>query len=191
MQSYVSICRMKMDVEQVVLGCQRKDSEAQKCLYETFAPMMLGVCSRYTKSRDEAQDLLHDGFIKVFENIGRLQNPQALGKWIYQIMVRESLNYLQRRTTMRYYEVNKMDELAKDEGLNEEPWEEPGSKVEEIIAALQSLPDVYRVAFNLHEVEEWDYEAIAEYLHQPETTVRSHVARAKIMIRKKLNINIK
>ena len=99
---------MMSDIEQVVDACRRKDAKAQKRLYDEYAPIMLGICMRYTHSRDEAQDLLHDGFIKIFENIGKLQNPMAVETWMKKIMVRVSINYVTRNRHILYTDINQL-----------------------------------------------------------------------------------
>ena len=96
----MSLKRMNTEVEQLVEACARKDPKAQKQLYDQYAPTLMGLCMRYTHSRDEAQDLLHDGFIKIFENIGKLKKPQSLETWMRQVMISQSINYLSRRRTI-------------------------------------------------------------------------------------------
>lgn len=172
--------------EQIVSACKRKDSKAMKLLYEELSPTMLGVCMRYTHSRDEAQDLLHDGFIKVFEKIDQLRKPEALVSWVYRIMVSVSIDYVKKNQEIVYCDLKQQDE--ENEPHVEEPYDldAENTTVEEIVAILQSLPDRYRLMFNMREVEEMRYEEIAEQLKLPMTTVRSYVSRAKKMIKMKL-----
>ena len=151
---------MTTELEQIVDGCKRKNPIAQKKLYELYAPKMLGLCMRYTHSRDEAQDLLHDGIIKVFENIGQLTNPLALESWMSQIMTRLCINYLKRRKQLQYYDLNAMDEYLPEEA--------------------------YRLIFNMYEVEEMDIKDIAEEMKQNESTIRSSLTRARNILKKKL-----
>ena len=163
---------MTTELEQIVDGCKRKNPIAQKKLYELYAPKMLGLCMRYTHSRDEAQDLLHDGIIKVFENIGQLTNPLALESWMSQIMTRLCINYLKRRKQLQYYDLNAMDEYLPEEASD--------------INAIQSLPPYYRLIFNMYEVEEMDIKDIAEEMKQNESTIRSSLTRARNILKKKL-----
>ena len=177
---------MLTDKEQVVSGCKRRDPHAMKQLYDELSPMMLGVCMRYTRSRDEAQDLLHDGFIKVYENINQLKNPLAVVTWVYQIMVNLSINYVTRNTELMYCDIEQMDE---GEGnIHKVEWDDDvkGGEVEEIVRALQEIPNRYRLVFNMREVDEMGFDEIAEELKMPEATVRSYVARAKKLILEKI-----
>ena len=184
---------MFTDRVQLVAACQRKDSRALKQLYDELAPAMLGVCMRYTRSRDEAQDLLHDGFIKAFENIGKLKEPSALDAWVRQIMVNVSINYVMRRNKVVYCDMenltNRMDaeDAQVSDGNDGAPdFDEVDARVEEVVSAVQSLPDRYRLVFNMRAVEELDYDEIAKRLEQPLSTVRSYMSRARQMILKNL-----
>jgi len=182
---------MKTEMEYIVTGCQKKQSMAQKMLYDRFAPMMLGVCMRYTHSRDEAQDLLHDGFIKAYENIGRLQNPEAVESWLYKIMVNVSINFVTRHRQIQYSDMIALESQEDLEArVGDSPWESDRFTMEQIVQAIQELPEHYRLVFNMREVEEMEYPDIAEQLGQQESTIRSHVSRARQMLRKKL-LNLK
>ncbi len=178
---------MKTELEYIVTGCQKKQSTAQQMLYDRFAPMMLGVCMRYTHSRDEAQDLLHDGFIKAFENIGRLQNVSAVESWLYRIMVNVSINYVSRHRQIAYTDLSEMEQQEDLEArVADKPWEEERFTMEQIVRAIQQLPEQYRLVFNLREVEEMEYAEIAKELGLQESTIRSLVSRARQMLRKQL-----
>lgn len=181
-----------MNMEQIVAACQRKEPDAQRLLYDEYASRMLGVCMRYTHSRDEAQDLLHDGFIKVFEKIGQLQSAQSLEGWMYKIMVHESVNYVTRNKNVTYYDIDQMEEQCDfSSRMDDDVLDTDAHSVERVLAAIRELPDLYRLAFNLREVDELTYTQIASELNRPEGTVRSLVFRAKQMLRNKLqNIEI-
>lgn len=178
---------MKSDIEQVVDACRRKDAKAQKRLYDEYAPKMLGICMRYTHSRDEAQDLLHDGFIKIFENIDKLQNPLAVEAWMKQIMVRIAINYVVRNRNIYYTDISQLpDNIWTEDPEKNEEGTTPPCSLSQIVSAIQSLPQPYRIVFNLHEVEEMDFNEIAHRLHRPEVTIRSALSRARKMLKEKL-----
>lgn len=177
---------MKHDLDTIVAACQRKETWAQKSLYEAFASQMLGVCIRYTHSRDEAQDILHDGFIKVFERIGKLQNRAQVVSWIYRIMVRESINYVSRRTNLVYSDMAGLSEsFSSDDAV----FDSDQYQVSDVLEALRQLPDSYRLMFNMHEVDDLDYAEISTLLGLPESTIRSGVYRARILLRDILSKN--
>jgi len=146
---------------------------------------------RYTHSRDEAQDLLHDGFIKAFESIGKLQNAKAVESWLYRIMVNVSINYVTRNRQLQYSDLAALESQEDLEArVDDSPWEGDHYTMDQIVRAIQELPEQYRLVFNMREVEEMEYPEIAEQLGQQESTVRSHVSRARQMLRKKL-LNLK
>ena len=175
------------DPEQVVAACKRKDQKAMKLLYEELAPVMMGVCMRYARSREDAQDLLHDGFVKVFERIGQLRNAQALVRWVYKIMLSVSVNYVLESQILVYCDLEENDEQNSFGEL--EQWDfDRVTTAEMIVEILQTLPEPYRLAFNMREVEEMEYKDISEQMKVTETTARTYVHRAKNMIRERLGV---
>lgn len=175
------------DIEQVVDACRRKDARAQKRLYDEYAPKMLGVCMRYTHSRDEAQDLLHDGFIKIFETINTLHSPASVESWMHQIMVRTAINYITRQRNIQYTDLNELPEEYLIDNSEEDDENEQGNyTLGQIVTAIQQLPAQCRLIFNLYAVEEMDFPQIARKLHKTESTIRSTLTRARRMLRDKL-----
>ena len=168
---------MAEDYAHIIEGCRRHDRRAQRALYEVFAPMAMGVCMRYASDRDAAQDLLQDGFVRVFESIGQVRDPERLGAWVYRLMVNECLKHLRRRTEM---EVT-LEEPQEGIQLPLDPF-----GMEEIVLALQQLPAAQRMAFNLVEVEGYTYAAAAETMKSSEVNVRALLSRAKGRLREML-----
>ena len=184
---------MKIELEQIVAGCQRKDPKAQKRLYEVFAPKLLGLCMRYTTCRDEAQDLLHDGFIKIFESIGTLGNANTLEHWLHQIMTNTCIDYIRQNCQIQYSDLDTEEKylLIADEDDNETASPYPNFTMEQIVSAIQSLPAQQRAVFNLCGVEEIKYRQAAQMLGLTESNIRQQLKRAKDQLRKKLNNRIK
>ncbi|MBR1550183.1 MAG: sigma-70 family RNA polymerase sigma factor [Bacteroidales bacterium] len=154
---------------QMVKDCRRRDREAMRRLYETTAPMALGVCMRYCHNRETAQDLMQEGYIKVFEHIGRLREPEKLMAWVRQLMVNECLNHLRSHK-----------ETVSLEELDEEPAVPPADPftVEEVVRALQGLPERQRMVFNLLEVEGVAPKKVARRLKTNEQNVKVLFSRA-------------
>ena len=94
---------------QLVEDCRRRDREAMRRLYEATAPMALGVCMRYCGDRETAQDLMQDGYVRIFEGIGRLREPERLMAWVYQVMVNVCLTHCKWRE-----ETVSLDEMEKE-----------------------------------------------------------------------------
>ena len=178
---------MKSDIDQVVDACRRKDARAQKRLYDEFAPKMLGVCMRYTHSRDEAQDLLHDGFIKIFETIDTLQKTDSIESWMNQIMVHMAINYVSRQRNIQYTDLNLLpDYCLIDQTEDDDKSELPNYSLEQIVNAIQHLPAQCRLVFNMYAIDDMDLPQIARRLHKPESTVRGSLFRARDLLRKSL-----
>lgn len=171
---------MEPDYTQLVQACRRGDAKAQRQLYDLMAPMALGVCMRYTRDRDTAQDLMQDGFIRVFENLSRLRKPESLGPWVYQVMVNRCINHCRREA--RHLSLDDTQPPAVTLPLD--PFAE-----EEIVAAIQQLPPQQRLTFNLVEVEQYSYSEAAAHLKCSEHTVRATLSRAKTRLKQILNTN--
>lgn len=172
---------MKPEEEQIVSGCRRLDQQACKRLYDRFAPSMLSLCMRYLGDRDAAQDVMQEGFIKVFGNIGKLRASDMLAPWIRRIMVNTALDAIRKHVDM----VDVDDPVAeKSLGVGAEAFD--NIEVEAIMAALSSLPETQRVVFNLCEVEGYSDAEVAEMIGMKEPSVRSARCRARQALQKKL-----
>lgn len=168
---------MVADYAHIIEGCRRHDRKAQRALYDAFAPMAMGLCMRYASDRDAAQDLMQDGFVQVFENIGRLRDPERLGAWVYRLMLNECLKQFRRRKRTPYIVDNQVEGVQ----LPLDPF-----GTEEVVAALQRLAPAQRMAFNLVEVEGYTYEEAAVQMKCSEVNVRALLSRAKSCLREML-----
>lgn len=162
---------------QLVEECRRRDRRAMRRLYETTAPMAMGVCMRYCRNREEAQDVMQDGYVKVFERIGRLREPEKLMAWVYQLMVNECLNHLRDRM-----ETVSLDEVKSEPAA---PPLDPFAQ-EEVVAALQKLPERYRAVFNLLEIEGVTPEETARRLNTSLKNLRVMFSRSCLFLKELL-----
>jgi RNA polymerase sigma factor (sigma-70 family) len=167
-----------MDQHKLVKDCLRERLPAQRQLYELFAPQMLGVCYRYTKSVTDAEDVLQEGFIKVFRNLHQYKGEGELGAWIRRIMVTTAINYLKRNA--RY----QSELVFPDEQLHAVSNDDPEVRLEakELAALIRQLPPGYQAIFNLHAVEGYTHVQIGEMLGIQEGTSRSQYARARALL---------
>src|SRR5260221_13135087 len=133
----------------LVKECLQNNAVAQKQLYELYSADMLGVCYRYTKSLNDAQEVLQQGFIKVFLNLHQYNLQGELGHWIRRIMVNTSINYLKR--TPRY----QMELGFEDNHLHPVSTDEPGRDLDlkYLLNMIRQLPPGYQTIFNLHAIE--------------------------------------
>ncbi len=162
----------------LVQECLRQNRASQKRLYGLFAETMLGVCYRYTKSMADAEDVLQEGFIKVFQHLHQYKADGELGAWIRRIMVNTALNFLKRNA--RYQE-----ELAYN-GTELHPVSDDNPEVmmgaKELAALIRQLPTGYQTIFNLHAVEGYTHVEIGTMLGISEGTSRSQYARARALL---------
>ena len=167
-----------MDYQKLVRDCIREIPAAQRQLYDHFADSMLGVCYRYTKSIDDAEDVLQDGFVKVFRHLHQYKNEGELGGWIRRIMVTTALNYLKKNS--RYNYEFSFDNESLHPVANDHP--EIRMTAKELADLVRQLPIGYQTIFNLHAVEGFSHVEIGKMLGINEGTSRSQYARARALL---------
>src|SRR5215210_3301871 len=168
-----------MDQYILVKDCLKGKPAAQKQLYDDFAGGMLSICYRYTKSMADAEDVLQEGFVKVFLNLHQYRFQGELGGWIRRIMVTTAINYLKRNT--RY----QTDLLFPDDHLHAvSNSHEPEMRMEakELADLIRQLPPGYQTIFNLYAVEGYTHVEIGEMLGIHEGTSRSQYSRARALL---------
>lgn len=177
-ETVVSVTMNPMDYNQLLKDCLKQKPEAQRMLYELFAPSMLGVCFRYTKSIGDAEEVLQEGFVKVFLRLNQFKGDGELGGWIRKIMVNTALTYLKTNQKYRY-------DLSYDEmPLHLVSTENPAVDLEtkELAELIRQLPTGFQTIFNLYAIEGYRHAEIASMLGISEGTSRSQYARARIVL---------
>lgn len=167
-----------MDDRQLVKDCLRQKPEAQRLLYERYAKSMLGICYRYTKSLRDAEDVLQDGFVKVFMNLKQYKNEGELGGWIRRIMINTALNFLKRNNRYNkemYFPEQPLHPVADDNPAIT-------LQAKELADLIRQLPAGYQAIFNLHGVEGYTHVEIGEMLGISDGTSRSQYARARALL---------
>lgn len=172
-------------LEDIIIGCCKKERSAQEMLYQHYSSKMYAVCLYYSGNKEEAQDFLHNGFIKVFENIKQYQKKGSFDGWMRKIFM---------NTALEKYRINKKLELVKnDDALMfiESNQEDALSKIssEHLITLIQELPPAYRMAFNLYAIEGYSHKEISEMLNISEGTSKSNLSRARANLQHKVKIN--
>lgn len=163
---------------QLIKGCLKNDRASQKQLYQQYAEVMLGVCYRYTKSLTDAEDVLQEGFIRVFKNLHQYRQEGELGAWIRRIMVTTALNFLKRNA--KYQSDLAFDKLEMHPVTDENPEIQLNTK--ELASLIQQLPTGYQTIFNLHAVEGYSHVEIGQLLGITDGTSRSQYARARALM---------
>lgn len=172
--------------KELIEGCLKEDRAFQKALYDRYCRKMLVVCQRYAKSTQEAEDILQDGFIKVFNSIKTFRGDSQLETWITRIMINTALN-AQRQKLYLFPMVDVTDlNLREEEHISLS-----GFHLDELINMIQSLPDGCRIVFNLFAIEGYGHKEIGQMLGISEGTSKSQYNRAKSLLKVKLTHNDK
>lgn len=157
--------------------CKSNNREAQYKLYSLLSGKMFAVCMRYAKNREEAEDLLQDGFVKVFNNIDKFRNEGSFEGWVRRIIVNTAIE--------EYRKSSKMYPMTNVEDSHIELFWEESSKdleLEDLLKLINSLSIGYRTVFNLYVIEGYAHKEIAKMLNITEGTSKSQLARARYLL---------
>jgi RNA polymerase sigma-70 factor (ECF subfamily) len=169
-----------MTDEDLVKECVSGSSVAQKKFYDMFARKMMGVCLRYTNNYEEAQDVLQDAFVKIFNKLPDFQSKGSLEGWIRRIMVNTALDaYRKAKKHQSNVDVDSVGYL-----LDSEDYTIENINAQDLLKIIQSIPEGYRVVFNLFAIEGYSHKEVADRLGVTESTSKSQYSRAKKMLRK-------
>ena len=174
-----------MTDDDLLNACLVGDRKGQRLLYDRFARKMMGVCMRYTKNQGDAQDVLQDGFVKVFQKLESFKRDGSLEGWIRRIMVNTALDYLRSNKEMRF-------SVSTDEAaflLPQESTVMDSLNAENLMALLKDIPTGYKVIFNLFAIEGYSHKEIADELGITINTSKSQYSRARAHILKILEKN--
>ena len=168
------IIRKSVTEEQLIKQCRQGKERAQQAVYEKYADRMMGVCMRYLKDHDAAQDVLMTAFMKVFERISQFRDEGSFEGWIRRIMVNESLSYLRKHQNMSV-------EVNIEKASREPDYQSLADHLvtEDIMKMICSLPVGYRTVFNLYAIEGYSHKEIAQRLEISENTSKSQLSRAR------------
>lgn len=172
-------------VKKLVEACVRGERRSQELFYKTFYGKMLAVCMRYSRNREEAQDVLHDGMIKVFLKLESFENKGSLEGWVRRIIVNNAIDFVRSRRD--FYLGQEQDYLIDemiDDSADERDLEMVRElKVEKLIGLIQKLSPAYQTVFNLYAIENMTHKEIAEKLNINIGTSKSNLAKAKMRLK--------
>lgn len=181
--------RKKYDTkESLVAACINEDAAAQTMLYNRYKTKLFGVCYRYARTSSEAEDIFQEALLKVFQNLHKVVNPEALDQWVKSIVIRTAINYYNRTTKLLEMETDidqQFDLISSDD------FESILSRIdlETIVKVINQLPRGYRMAINLYLIDGYTHAEIAEMLSISEGTARSQYSKGKIALIKKLQLS--
>lgn len=176
----------EMTEEKLALMCRKADPQARKVLYERYGGGLMAICIRYTGDTESARDVLHDGFIRIFQSMDKFtyQGEGSLKAWLSRVIVNEALGYLRRQSQKTQQEVL-VDEIPDTEDDDDDDMDDVPRSV--LMKFIRELPDGYRSVFNLYVFEEKSHKEIGALLGITEHTSSSQFYRAKSLLIKKIN----
>lgn len=182
---------MKLNVEQealkeIIKGCTLGNRKDQERLFKHFYGKMLGVCMLYTKDKDSAQEVVQEGFIKIFDKLGEFDFKGSFEGWIRRIMVNASIDATRKlkRSPIRTDETYLFLEKTEEDNFDFEQLTKLKAKY--AVQAIQQLSPAYKAVFNLYVIENYTHKEIGEILNISEGTSKSNLAKAKMKLKKLL-----
>jgi len=174
---------LETSLKDVIQGCLLGKRKAQETLYKLFAAKMLGVCMRYATDKMEAEDMLQNGFIKVFSKMQDFKGEGSFEGWMRRIMVHSAIEY--------YRKYNKMMQLVDMETPGVESTVNSVAacslEAKDLLAIIQTLPPGYRMVFNMYAIEGYSHKEIGEIMNISEGASKSQLSRARTILKEKVN----
>jgi RNA polymerase sigma-70 factor (ECF subfamily) len=167
-----------MTEEAILKGCLNNSAAAQRELYNLYSPKMLSVCYRFAHNREDAEDMLQEGFIKVFLQIHTFENRGSFEGWIRRIIVHTCINILKKNK--KFHE--NVDIIYANTVLVKEENIPSIVQAKQVVECIRMLPMGYRTVLNLYAIEGYSHREIAGMLEIEESTSRSQYTRAKMML---------
>lgn len=173
---------MVMDEKTLINGCVKGEARAQKALFDKFASKMLVVCLRYFPNKMEAEDVLQDGFVKVFQKIEHYKFDGSFEGWLRRVFANTALDEIRRRKT----NIEEQDVSEFSYKISSNNATDGDLQADDLLKMVQALPVGYRVVFNMFAIEGYSHKEIAEILDIPENTSKSQFFRAKALLKTQL-----
>ena len=178
---------LELSEAEIIKGCARGNAQAQEQLYQRFSSKMFGVCLRYSSNRMEAEDTLHEGFMKVYRNIEKYSYKGSFEGWVRRIMINCALKKFQKEKKLYL----KQDDINEIYDLKEEyiPTGIDRLNASDMTKMIQKLAPGFRMVFNLYAIEGYSHKEIGEMMGISESTSKSQLSRARIILQKMLGVN--
>jgi len=171
------------EIKNIINGCLKGSRRDQELLYRRHAPRLYGVCLQYAGNDEEANDILQDGFIKIFENLAHYKYEGSFEGWIRRIIVNTALEKF--RSKHYLYRVEDIDKMPE---LDAEPDNEDYAGLEaiDLLGIIRELPPKYRMVFNLFAIEGYSHKEISQMINISEGTSKSNLSRARVILQRRV-----
>jgi RNA polymerase sigma factor (sigma-70 family) len=168
--------------EDLINRCLNNEARAQEDFYRRFAPKMYGVCMRFAKNQMKADDILQEGFIKVFTNLKSFRNEGSLEGWVRKTIVNTAINLYKKN--LKHQKDTDIEQAEVVQNFEQSSLDK--ISVQELMDIIRDLPTGYRVVFNLNVIEGYSHKEISRLLEISENTSKSQLSRARQALQKKL-----
>ena len=172
-----------MRLDQIIAECKKKCPKAQEQLYHLFSKKLFGVCLKYSGNYADAQDNLQDGFVIIFDKIEKFNFKGSFEGWAKKVIIN---NALQKFRGVRYLEV--INDTIVDENIE---IEDENIAIDYLLQIIQELPDQYRLVFSLYVLDDYSHKEVAEMLKISTGTTKSNLARARMILKEKIENHLK
>jgi RNA polymerase sigma factor (sigma-70 family) len=171
------------EIKEIIKGCLEGNRRDQELLYRRHAAKLYAVCMQYSGNDDEAKDILQEGFIKIFENLGSYKFEGSFEGWMRRITVNTALEKYRSRNNL--YKVEDIDQISETES---EPDGEDytGLEANDLLDIIRELPPKYRMVFNLYAIEGYSHKEISKMVNISEGTSKSNLSRARMILQRRV-----
>ena len=168
-----------MGLEQLIQKCKKNDTKAQSEIYKLFSSKLFAICLKYSRNHAEAQDILHDAFLVIFKKITQFKSKGSFEGWLKRIVINTALQRYRKKGVL---------EIVKEELIEDVRVEIDNDDVDInfLLKCIQELPDRYRLVFNLYVLDGYSHKEIAKMLNITTGTTKSNLARARMILRNKI-----
>lgn len=173
----------------IIIGCVNGKKKAQETLYLEYSGLLYSICLRYSRNKSEAQDVFHDGFLKILLYIKDFRFQGSFEGWIKRIMVNTALLHNRDNLKRCFHEDIEQANILKDEDESSNLLSIDNNEIDSktLLNIVQQLPDGYRTVFNLYAIEGFSHKEIAEKLSISENTSKSQLSRARLCLKSKIS----
>ena len=171
------------EIKEIIKGCLAGNRRDQELLYRRHASKLYAVCLQYSGNNEEARDILQEGVIKIFENLGSYKHEGSFEGWMRRITVNTALEKFRSRTNL--YRVDDIDQVPE---LDAEPDNQDyaGMEAADLLEIIMELPPKYRMVFNLYAIEGYSHKEISEMINISEGTSKSNLSRARAILQRRV-----
>jgi RNA polymerase sigma factor (sigma-70 family) len=171
------------EIKEIIKGCLAGNRRDQELLYRRHASKLYAVCLQYSGNNEEARDILQEGFIKIFENLGSYKHEGSFEGWMRRITVNTALERFRSKNSL--YRVDDIDQVPEPEAEPDNQ-DYAGLEAADLIEIIRELPPKYRMVFNLYAIEGYSHKEIGEMINISEGTSKSNLSRARSILQRRV-----